>query len=483
MDLPEGDEKDIFLLALARLSDDCQPGTLTPECPFFVKTDKGVACGEQCQDLLAEQGRTVPGSSGLPLGTDMFAHRIRRPRARRGPQPDERPFDAAEAALVEAGMPYRSRSTPALMTRLRERFMEPPWVASEPVARSQEIRAILDVLGERGIEPDRIVRDGLATIIAGALAVALCLRDLVDDADGNLEHIPAGMLLPPEDWLVAVLGDVDPEEDRRARAHRVLGQSPRLLRWVDEAPLEDLIDMTAPRRLPQGEPRGLHEREVGVWLVDRFCETYLAEWHRLSLGLEWNYLHSFQTGCCPPQVMAERRVSQPDLAVAIADLAVAEWSDEEDEQEDAVRVDRFTPIAIEQLRSGDRASALAIYELLVDMQPTSSVAQNNFGFCLIPDDPARALEHLETAERLGYEDAVNLANQILCLRLLGRSDEAAAKAESLLTDVDPHQTGYLWEPHDGELRFQGPISVIHYVERLVDDHFDSRAVGPEDLRQ
>lgn len=69
----------------------------------------------------------------------------------------------------------------------------------------------------------------------------------------------------------------------------------------------------------------------------------------------------------------------------------------------------------ELLMSGRRGEAAALFGFAVQQWPDDSTAHNNLGFCLILDDPARALSHLTTAARQGYEPLViNIYNRVCC---------------------------------------------------------------------
>jgi hypothetical protein len=51
----------LLLDALVTYSDSCTLPNLTPSCPYFVQTDAGPTCGEQCRDLIAESGAADRG--------------------------------------------------------------------------------------------------------------------------------------------------------------------------------------------------------------------------------------------------------------------------------------------------------------------------------------------------------------------------------------------------------------------------------------
>jgi len=461
--------KALHFVALSRFSDACEPGTLTPECPFYVVTEGGPACGEECLDMLAEHGGRHGSVTGIDLGRDLTAYsRGPRARVRRGPEPEQKPFDAAEATLSEAHLPAGQRSTTALLGGLREAVGTPPWTIDDPDSRISQIEESLLALAHRGLDREVVVREGFGPAIMGGLTLSLVLNDMLEGRPVE-EHGANFAGAPPEDWLLLLIGSDALALTGPARATRVLEEVDRIVCWVESAPIYDLLIMEAPAELP---PRGVQvglDRSVGGWIVDRFCETYVADWGRDSLVLEWGYINSQHVGCCPPEVMRERRMDHAEIATAMADLATAEWSHERaTPAPHRVEVERFTRVAIEQLQAGNRSSALAIYESLVHVAPGSATAQNNYGFCLIPDDPAKALTHLEKASSLGFDDPVNVANQVLCHVRLENWLSAKTIGEALLPELDPLERGFLWLVDSGDLRFDGPLSVAEYVEGLLE---------------
>src|ERR1017187_4427562 len=90
-----GPEQEIFLRALREYSEQCRPPMLTAGCPFAHDLPGGIrGCLEECMTLLAEY-QAPPPIDEITFGNSL-ALRPRLPRARRGPLPKSKPFDAAE---------------------------------------------------------------------------------------------------------------------------------------------------------------------------------------------------------------------------------------------------------------------------------------------------------------------------------------------------------------------------------------------------
>ena len=73
-------------------------------------------------------------------------------------------------------------------------------------------------------------------------------------------------------------------------------------------------------------------------------------------------------------------------------------------------VDSLVPGAVGHLKRGEPEAASAIFGAIVSVSPNNSAAHNNYGFCLMPTDPARALDELNHARELGHNKLVNLAD-------------------------------------------------------------------------
>jgi tetratricopeptide (TPR) repeat protein len=73
--------------------------------------------------------------------------------------------------------------------------------------------------------------------------------------------------------------------------------------------------------------------------------------------------------------------------------------------------------------------------------------QNNYGFCLLLDNPSEALKAFEIAVELGFRLTVNTCNRILALFKLGHHAAALEVADQAIdrwSDLDA-QESYLWD--------------------------------------
>jgi tetratricopeptide (TPR) repeat protein len=113
--------------------------------------------------------------------------------------------------------------------------------------------------------------------------------------------------------------------------------------------------------------------------------------------------------------------------------------------------------------------AAAIFEALIYVSPNDSEAHNNYGFCILPTNPAAALESFEQAAQIRKSgDLTTLANQVLALHLLGRHADALALGSSDLATNLPSLRGWMWLLGDShELRLSDLIDIRAYLEELL----------------
>ena len=118
------------------------------------------------------------------------------------------------------------------------------------------------------------------------------------------------------------------------------------------------------------------------------------------------------------------------------------------DQETYTLADDFVMMAIKFLEEERRLDAVMLFEVAVLKEPKSAKAYNNLGFCLLPDDPVRALECFEKALELeGADIQLVSVNRILVLALLGRRASAIDLAQSFLDSdsATEHVFAWLWD--------------------------------------
>jgi tetratricopeptide (TPR) repeat protein len=194
------------------------------------------------------------------------------------------------------------------------------------------------------------------------------------------------------------------------------------------------------------------ERQTYRWLVDRFTKIYLDDWALQSLYLEWRYLHAELVAPCSSAEMRQRRIADSDVSKAIASRVAPVQKDRRDQSSDenepseapGLSIDQLVSAAAEFLQAGRRSAAAALFEAAKRGNPDNAEVRNNYGFCILPDNPEDGLQEILAAEALGFTPrSVNLANRMYGLFLLRRYASALEVAERLFQE-DDHEA-LLWD--------------------------------------
>lgn len=173
-------------------------------------------------------------------------------------------------------------------------------------------------------------------------------------------------------------------------------------------------------------------------MIDRFTETYLKDWNTDSLRLEWRYQQGSEEPPCSQRELAARSIDINDLARTLAQAAANPVSD---------TLTEIKITAIRLLMSGRYNTAAAMFDAARQDNWDDPELQNNYGFCLLTDNPLEALKALELAAKLGFSPTVNICNRVLALFKLGRHATALEVADQAIErwsdlNLDP---SFLWD--------------------------------------
>lgn len=444
-------ERELFLRALREYSEECEPPGLTPDCPFSENTAPGVrGCGEQCMDLLGKYKAPDP-SEATDLGGGLTIHRARRPRARRAQDKSTRVFDAREIYLDDeaSAEDFASWRLAAIIYGIFDQAMESPFTETRRAERRRNrIYGLISEAERRGLDLQTHILPNLRSAVTGGV-FAWLMRP-----PGNEEPVEA--FVQTEAWSSLVGDHLDP---------RAKGESPMpdgealgtllglILGWSLSADIEDLVNWTPPEPSLFAKPAPvdfLPPDDDGTWVVERFTKTYLKDWSLTALQKEWRYLHGQHDAPCPPEDMSVRKVSETELAMAMADRLAADTTPL---PEPAVRsselAEQLVVPAVNFIREGRRAEAAVLFEAATHHEPHNPAAFNNLGFCLLPDNPNRALEYLEkAAEAVNGDNELFDANRILCLTSIGRYTSAIDLAAAYLARYEAstsRPSTWLWD--------------------------------------
>lgn len=448
---PDGREREIFVRALRSFSDSCVDPDLHPDCPFSVPTATGWGCGEECLDLLAtydpdpdlDEIRLVDGISLVPR---------RARRSRRGPGTGSKAFDAREAWLRDQDEVDRGKwATSSLVLDLLQGLCEAPPPDPGVGHRVSRIKFVWEEMERRGFDVDRLVRAGLAPNVSLVIAMNIFMGEARDaeelGADPDILSGWADLLrLEVPDLLTA-----DGEPSQEAWMAALQGQfHAGLIAWLATAREEDIVAWTPPTTvefdaaIASSPPYLEDEIAPSRWLIDRFTQTYPADWSLSSLKLEWQYLHGERSAPCSRPAMRSRQVDKNQLAQAIATRSMDQQSAGLGEP----TADALVPRAIALLEQGKRRAAAGLFEVARVLVPNDPSVHNNYGFCLLPDDPQRALQAFDRAMELGRRDTILVANQVCALGRLGRWASALERAQLVVDEWEmvPRRSAWMWEP-------------------------------------
>jgi len=451
-------ERRIFLQALREFSENCEPPELTVGCPFAVDIKPGLrGCAEECMDILGKNFAPSPFEE-VEIDGGIAAYRRRRPRPRR--QNAKRVAYDARQLFLEAeasGPPQRWSLGPILYGITRE-VTTPDILDSERADRTSSVDLYFELASARGLSPDEhllpylrevIPRSIFSMVLAGSIkgaAVPSRVREWVD-----LCSVPEG---------------ADGRPDRSAAAMTFA----LICSWAAVADQSALLSWTAPDALPDSAlPVGTTRSEgatMASWIFERFTETFIDRWSHDTLRMEWRYLHGQVGAPCSSVEMRGREVPIEDLAVVMAETFARPrrtYRDGSSGERASNFPERTTSFLVEPalkfIHDGRRGEARALFEAVLLQDQDSASANNNLGFCLLPDDPEQALEYLDRARELGATPReLTDANRMMALALLGRPTSCSELASSAfgLSDVAgeseepslPVSTrgSFLWDP-------------------------------------
>ncbi len=433
-------EREIFLRALRHYSDSCEPPELIAECPFSVDEGPGQrGCGEECMDILAAYGAPF-ATEEIKLGNGIAIVRSVRPRARHVNLTSSKAYDAREVYLTDKATkpPQRWFLASILQGLVEEISTAPPLEPHLIIKRQEHINELVRIVGERNLDFEVQVLPHLRQIIIGPVLIVAHENQDIDKNKPEIKNL------------------ID-----------------RIFTWASTASFSRLIDWELPIEIDSIESHQILPRPPdakGQWMWDRFTKTYLDKWATESLRKEWEYIHGKEKAPCSSNEMMIRVVSIEQLSKVMADrLAYSEQRPSTlADNFPSTLADNFVIQAVKFLKEGRRSDAVTLFRAAVLKEPDSAKAYNNLGFCLLPDDPNRALRCFEKALKLNGVDIrlVNV-NRILALAVLGRRASAIDLAQSFLgsDNVSDYVHSWLWD-YDSLLGKGDPelIECLNYEE-------------------
>lgn len=431
------------------------------------------------------------------------------------PGEEDQAFDARKIWMSESDEDLTQWRLVSLVTALRAVLLQGPEGDGDgPVSRvcpDGERRVaflgdVMDELTDRGIDADSLVRYGLIAEVLAPVLATLVVLQLLNAKDAALFERERSTI-DVEGWrqVFGLTGErahafekvlEDPAE-LEAAIKRVLSEALHdvssalgpVVSWVFTAPIKDVLTLRPPRvteleELLVTDPVVDHEVILEYrWVVERFSTTFFGQWSTKSLHLEYLWIQGLGTPPCAVNLMQERSIARHSLESEITRRTVLEKPVGPTTDRLAMQVQNH---AKSFLAEGRFREAAALFEFVCREQPDNAEALNNLGFCLIPESPKVALEHLEKANRLGYSpQVINVYNRMCCHIAGGRLRAAVREAERYWDEPGEANAvaATLWCPgteagwilrgvHDA----RGQLSVLaEYASKLDDER---RALRP-----
>lgn len=276
-------------------------------------------------------------------------------------------------------------------------------------------------LGQRGVDPRNLLQHGFGELLLLTIDSTLA----IDELEGGTPSATATVF---SEWrrLRREVTKGQPAGEQELRLSKTFRQ--RLTRWTAETSLSDILSWAPPSELNgPAEPRLDADHKEFLWFVERFTKTYLTDWSDESLALEYRYvLEQWRPEHFPSELLLERDVAQEKVCREISSRAV--HGKTTDPLAQLVLVER----ALEAIREQKRDVAAAIFTAARTLDPNDPSLANNLGFCLIPDEPVRAIQVLSEARSLGQSDLLNFANTAAAHAVMGDPEGALAVCEAAL---------------------------------------------------
>ena len=489
----------IFLRALRDYSESCEPPHLHHNCPFAVEISSDLrGCGEECMDLLGKFGGPPP-SSELTLSSGITVRRAHRPRPRHSAVRESQAYDARAEFLSESERSPRVQwSLQSLLYRFRELIQVPPWEVQDSADdREDELRDVLILLGARGLSLDQHLHSSVRFLARMSLfAVLVSSRHSEIDPQSEIGRWQSYIDKEGEKFP-QIPNDSMQSSSQPMPFHEIV----LLGMWAENAPIQDVLAWSPPSdsvaEILGQNSRGELNQELddqgakGRWLVDRFTETYLDRWEMESLCLEWSFMHGQVSPPCSSYELKAREVKLTELSSEMADrlvknsrrFAKSPRGPRSHDISTSMMTSHLVKPAANFLREGRFTEARALFEAILQTDPESADANNNLGFCLIPENPQLSLKYFDETEKLtGARSDLLAANRMLALAKVGQTTAVVdiAEASFSLSRVSSDLT--LGQPKLGTSSYVWNVnSILNGPSPQLDEVTDLRAYAAEIL--
>lgn len=489
----------ILLRALREYSESCEPPHLHHNCPFAVEISSDLrGCGEECMDLLGKYGGP-PASSELTLTSGITVRRSQRPRPRHSAIRQSQAYDARAEYLSESERSPRVQwSLQSLLYRFRELILSSPWHPDvDPANREAELEELLVLLGARGLSLSEHLQSSARFLVRMGLFAELVGNRVVETEEQSELGRWQSYIRREGEKLPPLPENPISNANQSVAFHEIV----LLGAWSDSAAIDEVLAWSPPEasldELLTRKPRSDSGQELdsqgskGRWLVDRFTETYLDRWETESLCLEWSFVHGQVSPPCSPFELKAREVKLTELSAEMADrlvkhsrrLAKGPRGPRSIETNTATMTAHLVKPAASFLREGRFTEARALFEAILQTDSESADANNNLGFCLIPENPQLSLKYFDETEKLtGARSDLLAANRMLALAKLGQTTAVVDIAEASFGLSKASSDQGAGQPRPGVSSFVWNVnSILNGSSPQLDEVTDLRTYAAEIL--
>jgi hypothetical protein len=411
-------EFEFMQVAVGRYADTCiPPSNLQVDCPFVVDTGSGYSCETQCRTVQRQLLRVSPERVGRSS------------------------FDAGmllQLSRAQSEAPNSQWHPSALFTILRRVMTSYPFLVNGHLQRTIDGTQAVGELAHLGLDMHLLLgvyAEEYSLGMDAAVSLQLGPRETAEKSG----YISGWTALRDDDCIST---DADGEElnpeFRRSVAH-----------WLRSGDAESIVDRRPPDQLPRpGTTNAASAEELEYrWLATRLTETYLDNWSREALEMEFRYIACMWRPSAVPGPLIGLRT---ETRAAVADALAAKVLSGEGDSATIRAQHAFTEQAVSLVELGDNVGAARLLEVGFELYPGDWMIANNYGFCLIPSDPARAANVLAAAMRNSpIESGIPLveANTAVALIRAGDIVGAARLIDSREVEEFPEdEEALLWVP-------------------------------------
>ncbi|WP_344914047.1 hypothetical protein [Streptosporangium oxazolinicum] len=378
---------------------------------------------------------------------------------------ESRPFDARKTLMCEdQAAPRTEWQTSSLVCEMQETLRSRLSLDREERAKQlHRFDLASQELTRRGLDAESLVRYGMAAEILGPVLGILLIHQILPESDTNAYLREADVDV--EGWRSLLKIPVATDKVQASpHLQELVVEINRevlhpLLSWIRSAELNTLVRLDLPteeqfwsKTESVADDASLRHRYK--WLIERFTETYLANWSLPALHLEYRWQKDIDPIMFPIGIMEGRIIPTGELAAEIAHRTVLDSNVLSDSAPSTLfLMNKLKSHAISLLGDGRHREAAALFTFAVQQWPNDPSAQNNLGFCLLPENATQALEHLNSAARMGYEPyAINAYNRMCCYLEMRHPRTALAIAKDFWEERpdEADTTSVLWKPVNGE---------------------------------